>query len=91
MIFYKLRKKSDPDLYVRGTPVYLDYDKQGRIFQKIGQLRTFLTGCLNLRHSARDITEWEVVELETVERSVKEVIEIVKPEKIVEILKREVV
>lgn len=88
MIFYKLRKKSDPSQYVKGTPVYLSYDKKGRIFQTLGALRTFLTGCMNSSYRERDVTQWEVVELETVERSIKEVIDVVKPEKIVEILKR---
>ena len=89
MIFYKLRSKANPDLYVRGTPVYMSYDQQGRIFQKIGQLRTFLTACINMKHGSRDVTEWEVVELELKELSAKEVIDIIKPEKVLALLKKD--
>lgn len=88
MIFYKLRSKADPELFVKGTPMYLSYDKKGRIFQNLGQLRTFLTGCMNISRKGRDVSVWDVVELEMKEVSVKEVIDVIKPEKIVELLKR---
>lgn len=87
-VFYKLRKKDDPEQYVKGTPVYLSYDKSGRVFQKLGHLRSFLTTCMNSRVRGRDVTQWEVVELEMIEREVKDVVDVVKPEKIVELLKR---
>ena len=86
-IFYKLRKKDNPELYIKGTPAYLSCDKSGRVFQRLGHLRSFLTSCMNSR-SGRDITEWEVVELEMVGRAVKPIVDVVKPEKIVELLKR---
>jgi hypothetical protein len=87
MIFYKLRSKANPEMFVKGTPVYLSYDKKGRIFQNLGQLRTFLTGCMNTR--SRDVMAWDVIELEMTEVAVKDVIDIVKPEKIVALLKRD--
>lgn len=86
-MYYKLRKKDSPDQYVKGTPAYYSYDQSGRIFQKLGQLRSFLTTCMN-GYRGQDITEWEVVELEMVEREVKQIVDVVKPEKIVELLKR---
>lgn len=88
--YYKIRKREDPELYVKGTPYYHSYDKIGRIFQKIGQLRAFITGVMNnsRRSSNGSISDWEVVELEMVEKSVKGVHEIIKPEKLVELLKK---
>ena len=85
--FYKLRKKDTTDQYVKGTPAYFSYDKSGRIFQKLGHLRSFLTTCMK-GYRGQDITEWEVVELEMIEREVKQIVDVVKPEKIVELLKR---
>lgn len=84
--YYKLRKKDAPDQYVKGTPVYHKYDKSGRVFQTLGNLRSFLTCCMKSRRG-EDITEWEVVELAMVITEVRPVVDVVKPEKIVELLK----
>lgn len=90
MIYYKIRKKDDPELYVKGTPYYHSYDKTGRIFQKIGQLRAFLTGVMN-SDSRKDIgrnrvAEWEVVELEMIVKDVKGVHEVITAKKLKELL-----
>ena len=87
-IYYKIRHK-EKGLYVKGTPYYHSYDGTGRIFQKMGQLRAFLTGVLN-RQYGRDVNlgDWEIVELEMVVKNTKEVIDVVDPKKIVEILAR---
>jgi hypothetical protein len=94
MIYYKIRKKSDPELYVKGTPSYLSYDKTGRIFQKIGQLRTFLTGVMNndSHYGRRDetprnrVADWEIVELEMVVKDVKSVHEVITAKKLKELI-----
>ena len=87
-VYYKIRHK-EKGLYVKGTPYYHSYDGTGRIFQKMGQLRAFLTGVLN-RQYGRDVnlSDWEIVELEMVVKNTKEVIDVVDPKKIVEILAR---
>jgi hypothetical protein len=41
MIYYKIRHKDDPEKYINGTFMYQNYDKTGRIFQTLGQVRTF--------------------------------------------------
>jgi hypothetical protein len=94
MIYYKIRYKDDPEKYVKGTPVYLSYDKTGRIFQSLGQLRTFLTSVMNAdaRYSKRDethrnrVADWEVVELEMVVKEVKGVHEVITAKKLKEML-----
>ena len=45
--FYKIRYKDDAEKYIKGTPAYQSFDKTGRTFQSLGQLRTFLTGVMN--------------------------------------------
>lgn len=85
--YYKIRRKSNPEMFVKGTPYYLSCDKTGRIFQKLGQLRTFLTGVINANR-ASNMDDWEVVELEMVVKDVKGVHELIKPEKLVDLLKR---
>jgi hypothetical protein len=92
--YYKIRYKDDPEKYIKGTPAYQSYDKTGRIFQSLGQLRTFLTSVMNAdtyynkrdgRHSNR-IAEWEVVELEMVEKDIKGVHEVITAKKLKELI-----
>lgn len=85
-IYYKLRHK-ETGLYVKGTPYYLSYDGTGRIFQKLGSLRSFLTGAMQVEHRKSQIPNWEVVELEMVVKEVKDVHKVIKPEKLMKILK----
>ncbi len=90
MIYYKIRKKDDPEMYVSGTPYYQSYDKTGRIFQKIGALRTFLTSVMNSdshKDSGRNrVSEWEVVELEMIVKDVKGIHEVITAKKLKELI-----
>ena len=87
-MMYKIRLKSNPDQYVRGTPSYISTDKQGRIFQTLGRLRMFLNSVMSDRSQSGNISNWEIVELEVVIKEVKGVHEIITPEKLAELLKR---
>lgn len=90
MIYYKIRSKDDPDMYVKGTPYYLSYDKTGRIFQSLGNLRSFLTGVMTADqrgdNNRNRIAEWEVIELEMVIKEVKGVHEVITAKKLKEML-----
>ncbi len=95
-VMYKLRYKDNPELFVKGTPAYLSYDKSGRIFQTLGQLRTFLTSVMSaddrinrIDKSQRNrLSLWDVVEIEMVVTAVKGVHEVISPKKLVELLKK---
>lgn len=88
--YYKIRYKDDPEKYIKGTPMYQSYDKTGRIFQSLGQLRTFLTGVMNADgrgdSNRNRVAEWEVVELEMVVKDTKGVHEVFTAKKIKELL-----
>lgn len=87
-VYYKIRHK-ETKLYVKGTPYYHSYDGTGRIFQKLGQLRAFLTGVMHRQYGREvHLGDWEIVELEMVIKDTKQVIDVVDPKKIVEILAR---
>lgn len=89
MNYYKIRYKDDPEKYVKGTPMYHSYDKTGRIFQSLGNLRSFLTGVMNADARLKErncLAEWEVVELEMVVRDTKAVHEVFTQKKIKELL-----
>lgn len=85
MSFYKLQHK-ETQLYVKGTPVYHNYDKNGRIFTSIGALRTFLTNVLNSEYRRERVLEWRVIELEMRVTDIKDVMEVIKPEKTMKLL-----
>lgn len=92
--FYKIRYKDNPELYIKGTPAYQSCDKTGRIFQTLGQLRTFLTGVMNQDSfyvkkgdkPRNRVAEWEVVELEMVVKDVKGVHEVITAKKLKELI-----
>lgn len=86
MSYYKIRSKDNPEMYVTGTPSYNSYAKSGRIFQKIGQLRTFLTLVMNDQRRCHRISEWEIVEIEMVVKEVKGVHEVITQKKLIELL-----
>jgi hypothetical protein len=89
MITYKIRSKSR-GLFVKGTPVYRSYDSNGRVFASLGALRTFITNVLGYNkngHYPQDMTDWEVVEYQSEVRDIHQLHEIVKPEKLVQLLK----
>ena len=93
-IFYKIRKKDEPEMFVKGTPYYQSYDSNGRIFQTLGALRTFLTGVMSIdsahnRESSRQknrVSDWEVVELEMSVKEVKGIHEVITAKKLKELL-----
>ena len=84
---YKIKTKNTA-LYLKGTPLYISYDKIGRIFHSLGKLRTFISLAIKSDHNVKNhVPNWEIVELELTENKVYQVHEIVTPEKIVELLK----
>ena len=88
MIYYKIRLKSNPEMFVKGTPYYLSHDKTGRIFQTLGKLRTFLTSVMNAdaRMERSRMSDWEIVELEMIVKEVKGVHEVITAKKLKELL-----
>jgi hypothetical protein len=86
-ICYKIRSKSNPDLFIKGTPTYHSFDKDGRAFMSIGKLRTFLTTVLNNEYRRKNIGDWEIVEIEMRVKDVKELLDVIKPEKMMQFIK----
>ena len=87
MVVYRI-KQNYSDLYVKGTPYYTSYDDKGRIFSKLSQVRAFLTLSLKIPRRQDDVSNWVVVSYRLEVDQVCEVHEIVKPEKIIEMLKQ---
>ena len=61
------------------------WTKNGKVWTKIGPLRAHLTMMLRCE---RSMEGWEVVEIETFVKNPRPVHEIIKPERLLEILKK---
>lgn len=85
MIIYKIRHKDKQDKFLSGTPTYHSWHKDGRVFPTLGKLRTFLTNSIKYNRLSSD---WEVVEFELTELSIKGVHEMIKPEQLIKVLTR---
>ena len=84
---YKVRKKgSNPAEYSKGT-MYRQWSTKGKTFDTLGKLRSFLTRCMHDEYMLKTMHEFEIVELEVRVLNIKQVHEVVKPEKIMELLK----
>lgn len=91
---YKIRYKDDPEKYIKGTPAYQSFDKTGRLFTSLGQLRTFLTGVMNTDSwyakkgdtPRNRVANWEVVEYEMIEKEVKGIHEVITAKKLKELI-----
>ena len=83
---YKVRNRIT-GLYSKGT-MYYQWSEKGKTFDTIGKLRSFLTRCMNDDYMRGYMDEFQVVEYEVRQVDVKELVDIVKPEKIMELLKR---
>jgi len=87
VIVYKIKQKNS-ELYLKGTPYYPSYDDKGRIFSKLSQVRSFLTLSLKIPRRRDEVTNWNIISYRLEVDQVCDVHEIVKSEKILEMLKQ---
>lgn len=85
VIHYKVRNRRS-GLYSKGT-MYHQWNEKGKTFDTLGKLRSYLTRCMNDSYMSKFLGDFQVVEFEVQEIAVKELVDIVKPEKIMELLK----
>lgn len=84
MIYYKIRNK-ETGLYHKGG-VYNVWTKAGKTWTTLGQLRSMLTMNINSQNS--EMHNWEIIEYEVKETAVKALHEVIKPEKLISIIKK---
>lgn len=87
MIYYKIRKKSDPTQFRKSDG---SWNGSGKVYDTLGKLRAVITQHMNTQSQwARDeLQNWEYVEYEVREREVRQLIDVVDKKKVWEILKR---
>ena len=90
MIFYKIRSKSTGKFRMKGGEPH--WNKTGKTFETLGRLRQMISNCMTYNSHKRgpqnDFSDWEIIEYEVIEKDVKGVHEIIKPEKVMELLKK---
>ena len=87
MIYYKIRKKSDPTQFRKSDGTW---NGSGKVYDTLGKMRAVITQHMNSQNEwyRRQLDDWEYVEYEVLEREVKQLFDIVDKKKVWEILKR---
>ena len=87
LTYYKIRKKSDPELFRKADGTW---NKSGKVYDTLGKLRATITMNMNSysEYTREKVQDWEMVEYEVRVKEVRQLHEIVKPEKVWELLKR---
>ena len=87
MTYYKIRKKSHPELYRKADG---SWNKSGKVYDTLGKLRATITNKMNSHYDRvrGEIHDWEIVEFEVTVKEVKQLIDIVKPEKVWDLLRK---
>lgn len=87
LTYYKIRKKSDPSQFRKADG---GWNTAGKVYDTLGKLRTVITQHMNSHsdYHRNQIHNWEIVEYEVRVKEVKQLIDIVKPERVWDLLKK---
>jgi len=87
LTYYKIRKKSDPTQFRKADGTW---NQSGKVYDTLGKLRAMITNHMNSTseyHRAK-LQEFEIVEYEVRVKEVKQLIDIVDPKKVWDLLKK---
>ena len=90
--FFKIRHKktgrySKGGAYVNATgDNSLWVEKGGKTWDTLGKLRAHITSHMDRYSGSTDMSDWQVIEYKSVPTNVKDIHEVVKPEKLVKLL-----
>jgi hypothetical protein len=87
MIYYKIRRKSDPTQFRKSDG---SWNGSGKVYDTLGKMRAVITQHMNSQNEwyRRQLDDWEYVEYEVLEREVRQLVDVVDKKKVWEILKR---
>lgn len=87
LTYYKIRKKSAPELFRKANG---SWNQSGKVYDTLGKLRATITNTMNSYSEYRrgEIQDWEIVEFEVRVKEVKQLIDVVKPERVWDLLKK---
>lgn len=87
LTYYKIRSKKDPELYRLADG---RWNKSGKVYDTLGKLRATITNNMNSysEYTREKVQDWEIVEFEVRVKEVKQLVDIVKPERVWDLLKK---
>lgn len=87
LTYYKIRSRTNPDLFRTADG---SWNKSGKVYDTLGKLRATITNKMNSysEYSRQEIHDWEIVEFEVTVKEVKQLIDIIKPERVWNLLKK---
>lgn len=87
LTYYKIRNKKNPELFRKADGTW---NTSGKVYDTLGKVRSIITQHMNSTsdYYRGKIQDWEFVEYEVTVKEVRQLIDIVKPEKVWELLKK---
>jgi hypothetical protein len=86
VLYYKIRRKSDPTQFRKSDGTW---NTSGKVYDTLGKLRAVITQHMNSYsdYERQKIQDWEIVEYEVCVREVKQLVDVVDPKKVWDLLK----
>ena len=87
LTYYKIRSKKDPELFRKADG---SWNKSGKVYDTLGKLRATITNHMNSssEYYREKLKDFEIVEYEVRVKEVKQLIDIVDPKKVWDLLKK---
>ena len=85
MLYYKIRSKTNPELFRKADGTW---NKSGKVYDTLGKLRAIITQHLtsNSEYHREKTQDWEIVEFEVHVKEVKQLHEVMDPAKVFKLL-----
>jgi hypothetical protein len=87
LTYYKIRKKSDPTLFRKSDGTW---NQSGKVYDTLGKLRATITNHMNSssEYYRQKLQDFEIVEFEVRVKEVKQLIDVIDPKKVWDLLKK---
>ena len=87
LTYYKIRKKSDPTQFRKSDGTW---NQSGKVYDTLGKLRATITNHMNSysEYKREKLKDFEIVEYEVRVKEVKQLIDVIDPKKVWDLLKK---
>jgi len=87
LTYYKIRKKSNPTLFRKSDGTW---NQSGKVYDTLGKLRATITNHMNSssEYYREKLKDFEIVEYEVRVKEVKQLIDVIDPKKVWDLLKK---
>ena len=86
LTYYKIRSKTNPNLFRKADGTW---NQSGKVYDTLGKLRAIITQHINSPHEYLRvrIVDWEIVEYEVRVKEVKQLHEVITPQRMMDYIK----